>query len=105
MLDIEGLPNEIHQSIYSFIKDNWDRFIVDSRSWVKEDILEYSQERLKNQAYPESKSWLYLCLASTSNKMDKVKALLDEYENSDASIVATVVKDLKEKNKFNIHSS
>ena len=96
LLDNPSLSIDIHKSIYSFIEDNWETFIADSKKWVKNDIFDYIQDRLSSKSFPEPKSWLYLCLASTSSNSDGINALLSRYQDSDASIVAMVVKDLRE---------
>ena len=96
LLDNPGLSIDIHKAIYSFVNDHWARFVADSKKWVKSDILRYVQDRLSDKSFPESKAWLYLCLASTSSNTDGIDALLNRYQDSDASIVAMVVKDLRE---------
>jgi len=96
LLDNPYLDVEIHRSIFSFLQDNYDQFITDTTKWVKDgEVLKYAKDRLRDNQHPESKAWVYLLVASSSE--ENIDPLLRQYENSDASIVAEVVKDLKEK--------
>ena len=95
LLDNPDLDIEIHRSLYSFVRENHDRFMKDTAKWVKGDVMTYVKNRLEDNRFPESKAWIYLLVASSTE--ENIDSLLKQYENSDASIVAEVVKDLREK--------
>ena len=95
LLDNPYLNVEIHRTIYSFIRDNYNQFISDQIKWAKGDVITYVKNRLEDSRYPESKAWIYLLIAASSE--ENIDHLLNQYENSEASIVGEVVKDLRKK--------
>lgn len=105
ILDISDLPSDFHEDIYRFVKKHWHAFIADNENWVQGDVLDYCKERLSNMYIPESKSWIYLLLASTSDRKEEVRKLLDQYGESKASIVSTVINDLISKTILLHHTS
>lgn len=95
LLDNPYLNVEFHRSIYSFVRDNYNQFIADIIKFAKGDVIAYAKDRLEDKRFPESKAWIYLIIAASVE--ENIDSLLNQYENSDASIVAEVVKDLREK--------
>ena len=95
LLDNPYLDVEFHRSIYSFVDDNYKQFIADIIKFAKGDVITYAKDRLEDKRFPESKAWIYLIIAASVE--ENIDSLLSQYENSDASIVAEVVKDLRKK--------
>lgn len=95
MLDNPYLDAEFLKNIYSFVLDNYNQFIADVSKWSKGNVITYAKDRLEDKQFPKSKAWIYLIIAAFVE--EKIDSLLNQYENSEASIVAEVVKDLREK--------
>ena len=95
LLDNSYLDVEFHRSIYSFVQDNYKEFIDEVIKFAKGDVITYAKDRLEDKRFPESKAWIYLIIAASVE--ENIDSLLNQYENSKASIVAEVVKHLKEK--------
>ncbi len=83
------------KNIYFFVLDNYNQFISDVRKWSKGNVITYAKDRLEDKQFPKSKELIYLIIAAFVE--EKIDSLLNQYENSEASIVAEVVKDLREK--------
>jgi hypothetical protein len=96
ILDYEDISEEMHKSIYSFVRSNWEQWInyVVEKFGGKNKVLESCQERLQNPAFPKSKAWVYLCIAVGSDNTVEAKNLIENYINSKAPINAIVAKDL-----------
>jgi hypothetical protein len=96
ILDYEEISEEMHKSIYSFVRSNWEKWInyVVEKFGGKNKVLESCQERLQNPAFPKSKAWVYLCIAVGSDNTVEAKNLIENYINSKASINTVVAKDL-----------
>ena len=94
ILDIPNLAKEVHEDVYRFVKGHWEEFVADSGNWVHGDILDYREERLADDAFPGSKSWIYLLLASLSEHKEEARKLLAKYVNSEVSINAAVAQEI-----------
>jgi hypothetical protein len=99
LLDIKDLPIGIHEDLYDFVREDLGRFFSGAKSMTHGDLLGYVKERLRNRNFPESKAWIYLCLASLSDRKDEIGRILNKYKGSKASIVARVAKDFLKKLK------
>lgn len=97
LLDIPELENSKHEMLYAFVKQNWQRFMQTARDFPAqgESVIEVQQRRIADPAFPETKKWIYLCLSLASDDTKKVIELLNQYTESNASIVAKVAVDLK----------
>ncbi|MCK4351900.1 hypothetical protein KAW65_00650 [candidate division WOR-3 bacterium] len=104
LLSLDDLPFEMHNEIYNFVRKNWTRWRIDAANWYggKERIFSACLNRLKDPSQcPESKSWVYLCMATLSPEKDKVKELISRYlfskESINAKVAADLVKELEDK--------
>lgn len=97
LLDYPELEMEVHLSIYQYVRSNWDSWIagVIRNYHGEEKYFQNILDRLNDSRFPASKSWAYLCGIMTYHDTQAIKSVLDQYEDSQASIVAQVVKDLK----------
>lgn len=84
--------NQIRKDIYAFIQQNYEDWIkVRLEKFFKKGrtkALEQLEERLNNDFFPPSKTFLYLCLypalAYTNKEKEDVKKILSQYlDNSD----------------------
>jgi len=96
LLDLEDLSIEMHNEIYNFVRKYWERWRIGQANWYggRENILSVCLDRIKDPSYPESKAWVYLCIATLSTEKDKVKELISQYLSSKESINAKVATDL-----------
>lgn len=96
LLDDPHLPLEFHREILSFIKQDWSRFLKSAGAWygTPANIMTGVEARLKAPSFPESKAWIYLCVALASPDSEAVKRLINGYTNSRNSFVADVARGL-----------
>lgn len=96
LLDYPDLSEDIHKNIYEFMRSDWNKWItyVVEKFGGKNEVLESSKERLSNPSFPESKAWVYLCIAAASDNSTDAKNLIAKYARSKSSINAVVVNDL-----------
>jgi hypothetical protein len=94
LLDYDELEKTIHLSIYEFIRSHWKRWLSDMRLWFEGySVLSAVNHRLADTTFPESKAWVYLCLAMASDETDRIHALLNQHTGSSKSIVGKVAND------------
>jgi hypothetical protein len=73
--------------------NKWITYVVD-KFGGKSKVLESSVERLGNADFPESKAWVYLCIAAGSDDVEGARSLINSYVDSKSSINATVAQNL-----------
>lgn len=65
LLDYEDLPIEMHKKLFQFVCEDKHQFlsyIISQINGGKEKILEVVMKRLRNNSFPQSKDWMYLCI-------------------------------------------
>lgn len=97
LTDYPDLSDDTHKDIYKFVCTNWDDWCVYTvkRFGFADKAIEICKRRLGNRSYmPETKEWLYLCLAAGSNNKSEAKKIIEPYVTSQSGINAMVAKDL-----------
>ncbi len=99
LLDDPKLDILMHEEIYNFVMDNLDQWINQQVKWItgRDKIVAFAKGRINNSDFPETKNWVYLCDCLGASDKKGAKALIKQYVDSGASIVARVAKDLLEK--------
>jgi hypothetical protein len=99
ILDDPELEANMHRRVYTFVRENWDRWLCDCTRFHggPDALLASLRSRLKDPSFPPSKHWAYLAACLGSPQGGEARALLLEYADSKASIVADVVADLLSK--------
>ncbi len=101
LLDYPDLDITIHESMYDFVKRDWDRFLqgIIEHFGGTEEIQEKIIGRINNKDFPETKLWVRLCQCMAIPDKDQAEIIIDQYADSTAPLVSKVVKDLKQKLK------
>jgi len=96
ILDIPDLPIKIHKEIYEFVKTNWDDWTKDTLAFYgnEDHILEAVIKRSSDRSFPESKHWVYLCLATLSKNRGAAKNFIKKYIESNITINSLVANEM-----------
>lgn len=96
LLDDEHLDLTLHEEMFAFVKDNFPRFLVDSRRWYEgaDCVLDGCRSRLNDSSFPLSKSWVYLCCAMGSDDRNGIADLLYEYSSSTHVFTSVVANEM-----------
>lgn len=96
LLDYKDLNSKYRDSIYKFIRDNWEEFIEQEKTWCggETKVLEFAKLRLKDSRYPPYKAWIYLCIAMGSSDKEGVRKLLKKYTTNNDDFIAKVAQEL-----------
>lgn len=102
LLDYDDLPVNLHRDIYkNFIVPNWDKWLpyIVEKFGGKEKVFPSCNKRLQDPAFPSSKAWVYLCVASGCKKeeMPEVKKMIKQYLSSKDSINSEVAENILKK--------
>jgi hypothetical protein len=84
LLDDPQLPAPIHREIFEFIRNNWSRFLNVAGGWYDEPerIIPAVRDRLNDPKFPDSKTWVYLCVLASSPDKDTARELVSGYATS-----------------------
>jgi hypothetical protein len=96
LLDFEDLDIDMHNNIYNFVIDNWERWQKRDVIWFKgeECVLDVCLKRLSDDKFPPTKAWAYLCASMAAPEKDQVRELMESYKDSNVSIVGSVARDM-----------
>jgi hypothetical protein len=84
LLDDPQLPTYVHREIFDLIKDKWLEFSETNREWYRETerLIEGVRARLRDPSFPDSKTWGYLCILSSSPDKKTSRELIAPYATS-----------------------
>jgi len=76
LLDDPEISVSEHESIFAFIRENWDRYLSDiSSKFMKETgVLAGVRKSLEERNMPESKHWAYLLILARTPAQEKDEA-------------------------------
>jgi len=96
LLDYSDLEIKVHESIYDFVMENWDKWLENQVQWAggPDNVLSTFENRLNDTSFPETKHWAYLCACMGSQDKESVRNFLLRYAESSISINAKVAKSL-----------
>lgn len=96
LLDFNDLEVEIHENIYRWIRDNWNRWTRYAAAWYggPSRVLDGVQARLEDPRLPSSKAWHYLCIATKSNDREAACELIAKWTKTGTPFVRKVAKEL-----------
>lgn len=96
LLDVNTLEPELHEELYEFVKHNLSPFLEWLTPWWggPDMVLPVCLARLKDEDFPASKHWLYLCGVLGSPDKKAVAALLTEYQSPKNTFVARVATEM-----------
>ena len=99
LLDYEDLPSGVRESIYDFIKQNWDAFEDQcvGYSGGGERLLKIAKSRISDEFFPPTKIFAYLCAAFISPNRNEVRSFLESFTSHDDSLTRRVANDLLER--------
>jgi hypothetical protein len=92
LLDNPHLLLSLHKEIFAFIRNDWPRFFKAAGRWYGKpvNIIPGVRARLKDPTFPQSKAWVYLCVALSSPDTESARQLVADYVQSTDSFLAEV---------------
>jgi hypothetical protein len=96
LLDLDHLEPAMHEELYAFIKQNLQPFLEWLTWWSggPDRVLPHCLSRLKDQTFPTSKHWLFLCRLPGSSDREAVTVLLEKYRSSPDAFLARVATEM-----------
>ncbi len=96
VLDDENLDLNVHENIYTFVKNNKERFMEEIVEWYggAERVLDAVKSRLSDSSFPRTKDWVYLYLATGSSDRNAATELVKSYANSKNGFLRKVVEEV-----------
>lgn len=100
LLDNKKIDLKYHQSVYDFIKCNWDQWIMDCKNWIgNDDIFLYIENRIEDTSIPITKKWIYLCMSFIITDSKRTLILLDKLSDTNIKFIEEIRNELKNKIK------
>lgn len=95
--DYIDLPAYLHDDMYRYIRAHWKDWEAINREWyeyARGGIIAAAVERLKNPLFPQTKDWVYLCVAAVDARHNEVVALLERYASNSNDMARRVANEL-----------
>lgn len=103
LLDNPDLNDEMHNSFYDFIEQNWNRWINDRIKIFADgdtkNILYVMKSRLSDKRFPLSKAWIYLLISTASPDLEGCRQLIDEFKGKNIPCYSRILEKLNTKNE------
>ncbi len=93
LTNCEDLSPAFHKQFSEFIFENWERWLTKVAARYAgglQRVLDYCRVRLQDKIFPDSKKWVYLCVAAASNDSLEAQNLIGGYADAPAPFVRKI---------------
>lgn len=99
LLDDPNLELKVQESIYDYVLRNHKEWLTAALEYFPfegdyDKLKELIENKLKDQRFPPTKSWLYLLILNAHPDKSKIKGILSKYATSMHPMVKRVADDL-----------